>query len=167
MGFGYCKASDKKKLGYCPCCRQPVAKRKLNLCEGTTYLSEPSTPIHIKSAAALFFTFIKSLILYFILHFIVIDAFNLITNLSDGRNCVGDCSSQLFSYASIIYKFNRKDLINVTDALSLVTVILSIVYFLFYRAVQYQVYCIIDKDNLTEDDYSILVEDIPILNFPS
>ena len=36
-----------------------------------------------------------------------------------------------------------------------------------YRKVQYRMYEIIDAKNQTQDDFSIFVENIPILNFPT
>ena len=69
--------------------------------------------------------------------------------------------------ASVLHKDNRLDLINVTDILTFSTIIVSMVYFSIFRRVQYKIYCIIDDKNQTEDDYSIFVEDIPILNFPT
>ena len=35
-----------------------------------------------------------------------------------------------------------------------------------YRRLQYKMYDKIDKENQTQDDFSIFVENIPILNFP-
>lgn len=119
------------------------------------------------SGVALFFTFIKSMIIYFLLRAVIVDIFNIITNLNDGQNCEGECVEQFFTMASVLHKDNRLDLINVTDILTFCTIILSMVYFLVFRRAQYKIYCIIDEKNQTEDDYSIFVEDIPVLNFPT
>jgi hypothetical protein len=53
------------------------------------------------------------------------------------------------------------------DILCLLIVIGSIVFFIFYRKLQYKIYDSIDSENQTQDDYTILVENIPILDFRS
>jgi hypothetical protein len=53
------------------------------------------------------------------------------------------------------------------DILCLLIVIGSIVFFILYRKLQYKIYDSIDSENQTQDDYTILVENIPILDFRS
>ena len=114
----------------------------------------------------MFFTFIKGLILFFLIRGLVLDGFNIVTNLIEGNSCKGECVQQFFTKASIFHKDDRKDLINTTDLLAFITVLVSIIYFTVYRRIQYQIYNVIDEKNQTEDDYAIFVEDVPILNFP-
>jgi len=52
--------------------------------------------------------------------------------------------------------------INVVDYLNLVATIFSIIFFLVYGRMQYKIYALVDSENHTQDDYTILVEDIPI-----
>ena len=54
----------------------------------------------------------------------------------------------------------------ITDILSFVIVVLLVIYFLIYRKFQYRMHGILDACSQTQDDFSILVENIPILNFP-
>jgi hypothetical protein len=49
--------------------------------------------------------------------------------------------------------------------LNLITIILSIAFFLIYRKIQYQIYEDIEKEHQTQDDFKLLIENIPILDF--
>lgn len=53
------------------------------------------------------------------------------------------------------------------DILNLVTIILSIIFFSFYRKRQYEIYDSIDANFQTQDDYTLFVEGIPILDLPA
>jgi hypothetical protein len=53
----------------------------------------------------------------------------------------------------------------ILDLLCLIVVIGSIVFFILYRKIQYQISDYIDAENQTQDDYTILVEGIPILDY--
>ena len=120
----------------------------------------------VSSSVAFFFTFIKYLIIMFVIRFAIVDSYNLFSNLINGKYCTENCTGNFWSYASLIYKSNREDLIVVTEILSFVSIVFMIIYFLVYRRFQYTMYDSIDKTNQTQDDYSIFVEYIPILNFP-
>ena len=137
------------------------------MCENTTILSKEEGNFKVISGVALFFTFIKCLILFFIIRGLVVDGFNIITNLIEGKSCSGECVHQFFTKASIFHKDDRDDLINTTDLLAFITIFVSIIYFTIYRRVSYHIYNVIDEKNQTEDDYTIFVEDIPILSFPN
>lgn len=107
------------------------------------------------------------MIILMAIRFLVVDIFNLMTNLVSGNFCYSKCSSEFWSLASLIHKYDRKDLVNVTDILSFVTIIVLFVYFMMVRKLLYTLYCNIDQNNQTEDDFTIIVENIPILDFPS
>lgn len=51
------------------------------------------------------------------------------------------------------------------DLLCLIVVIGSIIFFILYRKIQYTIYDKIDAEHQTQDDYTIFVENIPILDF--
>ena len=53
------------------------------------------------------------------------------------------------------------------DILCLLVAIGSIAFFILYRKIQYQISDFIDAENQTQDDYTILVEGIPILDYKS
>ena len=53
----------------------------------------------------------------------------------------------------------------IQDVLSLIVVIMSIFFFFAYRKVQYHLYGEIEGCHQTQDDFTIFVEGIPILDF--
>ena len=55
--------------------------------------------------------------------------------------------------------------LKIQDVLSLIVVIMSIFFFLYYRSVQYDLYGKIERQIQTQDDFTIFVEGIPILDF--
>lgn len=122
----------------------------------------------------MFFSFVKMLIIYLLMRVIVVDGFNVITNISFGNKCelensLGDhlCAKSFFTLTSAYNKINREDMIDVLDILNLITIVLSIIFFLIYRKRQYEIYDSIDTNQQTQDDYSILIENIPILDLPA
>lgn len=118
------------------------------------------------SCVAFFFTFIKFLVLLLIARILILDIFNIVTNLFNGDFCEDKCSKQLWSLASIIHKNNRADLVHITNILVLVVCVVKVILFICYRSFQYSMYDKIDYQNQTQDDFSIFVENIPILDFP-
>lgn len=48
------------------------------------------------------------------------------------------------------------------DILNLITIVISIAFFLYYRKYQYQVYSLTDIGAHTQSDYSVFLEDIPV-----
>ncbi len=51
------------------------------------------------------------------------------------------------------------------DVLNLITIIGSIIFFVRYRQIQYEIYDNIDKSHQTQDDFTVLIENIPIMDF--
>ena len=161
------KMRGSKKKIICPCCEENIQTVKLDVEEENTTVYElTSKKFRLSSSVGLFFTFIKYLVIMLLLRFVTVDCFNLLSNLLGGDYCEKECSQQFWTFASILYKTNREDLILSTDVLSLVTILFLIAYFLAYRKFQYKMYEVIDIKNQTQDDFTIFVENIPVLNFP-
>lgn len=170
LRYGFHEHHDhNEKVQICACCDQELHTQRLSICgEPTTIFSQsPEKEFRMSSSVAFFFTFIKYVVIMFCLRFIIVDSFNLFSNIFNGSYCREDCSSQFWSYASLIYKYNREDLMLITDILSFVCIIILLPFFLFYRRLQYNMYDIIDNSNQTQDDFSIFVEYIPVLDFPA
>lgn len=55
----------------------------------------------------------------------------------------------------------------IQDILSLVLVFISIIFFFFYRKNQYQITKTLSETNQSEENYTLLVENIPLIDFPS
>ena len=113
----------------------------------------------IMSGVAMFFLFVKMLILYMLLRCLFVDVFNLVTNINEG---IGKESKWI--YLSIMNKRNDDEFVKINDILSFITVAFSVAYFLAFRKIQYLTYHKIDLSNQTADDYTIFVEEIPVLN---
>ncbi len=50
----------------------------------------------------------------------------------------------------------------IMNVLNFIMIVASIVFFMFYRKYQYHIYGVIDLHNLTQDDFTILVKNIPL-----
>jgi hypothetical protein len=108
----------------------------------------------------MFFTFIKMITCYLILRFLLTDIFNIVTSLTDGNYCKdqrNNCNQSLFSLLSSLNKIGKQNLIYILDFLNLITVVSSIVFFVYYRKLQYKIYEFIDRSLQTQDDYSLLI----------
>ena len=118
----------------------------------------------------MFFSFIKMAIIYLLIVFLVVDAYQLIVNIL-GNYCdknVNLCEGNFFGKFSTYNLYEDKTMkgyVYTMDILCLLIVLGSIPFFIAYRKIQYQIYDKIDAENQTQDDYTILVEDIPILDF--
>jgi len=53
-------------------------------------------------------------------------------------------------------------MVNVVDILNLISVLVSISFLTYYRGYQLVTYSIAEMTSLSQDDYSLFVEDIPI-----
>lgn len=173
MKFGY----NPGRVGnvICPCCNQNINTEDISLCYDTTnipedVLADETKDFKLLSGVSLFFSFIKMLIVYLLFRAIFTDVFNMVSSYIAGKHCreFSDCQESLFTSTSGYnkYRSDRHDLIIALDVLNLVTIILSIPFFLAYRRMQYKLYDEIDAVKQTEDDYTLFIENIPILNFP-
>jgi hypothetical protein len=72
----------------------------------------------------------------------------------------GETCSSLVSGYNLKHPANQSDL-NGIDILNLVLTVISIVYFLFYRKLAYRLQIWLDYNDVTQDDFSILIENIP------
>jgi len=72
------------------------------------------------------------------------------------------CSSM--STLSAYNKNTEKDegMVNAVDILNLISVLASIVFFIFYRKYQFRIYSIAESTSFSQDDYTLFVENIPI-----
>ena len=99
----------------------------------------------------MYFSFIKMIILYFFLRFLICDGFNLITSYIYGNYCDSktDCQPALWNYASMVNNKNQKQFIQIQNILNLATIVLTILFFFFYRKGQYNLNKAIDKNQQT------------------
>ena len=111
------------------------------------------------------------IIVYFIFRLIICEGFNLITNIISGQYCMDEsqteCHPILWNLLSIYNKKNNSKLILIQDILILVVIVLSVVFFFLYRKRQYNKAKILNDRNQVEEDYTLLIENIPLIDFPS
>ena len=109
--------------------------------------------------------------LYFLLRFIICDAFNLYTNIALGSICKSlkeaECENIFWNYASVINLQGNPQMLYLQDILNLVIIVLSLIFFFIYRKIQYELNKEIDKNHQTEDDFTLFISGIPLLDFPS
>ena len=163
------KFSWKPDLGYdwnfvCSCCKEQIGIDFSVKEEKTSIFCGEKKEFKLQSGVALFFTFIKYLVVMCLIRSLTIDIFNMVSSLLEGDYCFENCSRQFYTYVSVIYKYNREDLLITTNLFSLVTVGVMIFYFLIYRRLMYRMHDIIDSDSQTQDAFTVFVTDIPILN---
>jgi hypothetical protein len=89
-------------------------------------------------------------IVYLLIHFLLTDLFNIVTSML-GNYCYKnslECEGNYFGMFSNYNKYQDNDIepLNyVLDILNLIMIVCSIVFFLSYRKIQYQIYDDIDK----------------------
>lgn len=128
----------------------------------------------MKAGDALFFCFIKLVLTYLMIRFFVLDAYNLFTNhlghycnnyQSEGSDKI--CVNELFSVLATANKRMAvdQDYFFLYDILALVFTIFSIGFFIYGRIKLKELYQWEENEDITEDDYTILIEDIPHISF--
>lgn len=107
---------------------------------------------------------------YLLIRFLIIDAFALVTNIV-GQYCSNvdqnKCDFTLWNQLSTMNKNDNSTFVLIHDILSLVLIVVSILFFFLYRRKQYTKAKALNDRNQVEEDYTILVENIPLIDFPS
>lgn len=81
-------------------------------------------------------------ILYLILRLLLTDLFNLISSTASGTFCSNNptlCTPLFITESSAYNKIDQQYLVYTLDILNLITVVVSIFYFNFYRKIQYKI----------------------------
>ena len=111
------------------------------------------------------------IIFYLIFRFIFADGFNLVTNLVVGTYCSAQtakqCNHKIYNQMSKANLRDNEYFLLIQDILNLVVVVISILFFFCYRKKQYHIARVLDENEQTEDDYAILVTNIPLIDFPT
>jgi hypothetical protein len=122
----------------------------------------------LRSDVAMYLNFIKTLVYYLLFHMLIHSIFSLYTSHFVGGYCedTQHCHQTVWNTFSMSNKIDRQDLINIVDLLNLVVIVLSLVFFICVRRSQYRMYSLIDEDAQTEADYTLMISNVPILDFP-
>ncbi len=93
----------------------------------------------LNAGSAMFFSFIKMVVVYLLMRFLLSDCYNLVTNILS-TNCdmpenIQICKDNIVARYSSYNKgtLNDEPFLYVVDILNLVTIVLSIIFFLYYR----------------------------------
>jgi len=117
----------------------------------------------MRSDIILFFSFIRTIIIYLVLHIIFSEGYNIVTNIQ-GSDCTNlNCAKSIFTTLSSTNKLQNITSFKIQDYLNLALIAISILYFLIVRKYEYAKYYVKEQGLQTEDDYSIFVENVPIL----
>jgi hypothetical protein len=103
-------------------------------------------------------------VIYLLIRFLITDIYNLISSTlgSYCNDSSNDCST--LAKLSAFNKKTQEDegMVNVVDILNMICAIVSIVFFILYRKFQFKIYNIAETSSFSQDDYTLLVENIPI-----
>ena len=113
---------------------------------------------------SMYFTFIKMATVYLLIRFLVFDIYNILAS-KDGHYCASLIGSKE-ACAYTISGYNLKsaqdqDALNIIDILSLAFTLISIVFFLIYRKKQFRLRDWLDFNEVSQDDFSVLIEYVP------
>jgi hypothetical protein len=121
----------------------------------------------LDSGASMFFTFIKATIIFLAILFALAGLYPIHTSFVSRDYCkmneemCGDSWFINFSpvkFSGTNYSYNY-DIMNV---LNTVMIGASIIFFIAFRRYQYDIYGMLDLNNETQDDFTVLVKNIPI-----
>ena len=128
----------------------------------------------IQAGDALFFCFVKLVISFLVLRFLLFDLFNMYANVQGGYcteepqvSSLSICNSPFIDIFSTPNRSTPKGqhFFIGSDILGLLFTMISIFFFIYGRVKLFQLYLMLESWDVTEDDYSILVEDIPLIPF--
>jgi hypothetical protein len=173
--------ADGSATPICPCCENYVNTVEISLNYPTSPNRDPSREEDVFILPAnicLYFTFIKMVIGFMVTRFIIVDFYNLLTSFN-GRYCallaakhskLGQvCTTFLIDILSGYNKHAKEDrhAMNTLAILSLIFVVISIAYLIWYQLDSYKLYYFLENNDLSQDDFTVLVENIPSIIFDS
>lgn len=155
--FGFNPSSQGNRFKVCPCCYNIVESEEIGFCYPTTKISIEEEAgfeeFKLTSAASLYFSFIKMVIIYFFLRFLLCDGFNLYSNIVFGSKCKSlekdVCEDTIWNFASAINLDGNEQTFWIQDILNLAIIVLSLIYFFIYRKRQYSINKMIGKNRQT------------------
>jgi len=148
----------------------PFNTIKLPITVSTTPNAGPDGKIQffvLDSGASMFFTFIKATIIYLAILFALSGLYPIHTSYFTIDYCKMNqelCGNSWFinfspvNFSRTNYSYNY-DIMNV---LNVVMIGASIIFFIVFRRYQYDIYGMLDLNNETQDDFTVLVKKIPI-----
>ena len=149
----------------CPCCGYSVDRIDLKLCENPMKLD------YLGAGYPLFYNWLKCCIILLIILFLGSGGYNLITNYF-GNDCVepslAENSSKLWckkNFVTIFSIANKKSIgkfRNFQIYLNIIPYVLIMIVLMIFRKIQRKVNVVVDINQLTPSDYTVIVKNIPI-----
>ena len=168
FGYNAPTMKDGSETPICPCCENPVNTVEIPLCYGTSpgTVTDGERVFLLNSGTAMYFTFVKLCIYYLLLRLLVVDGFNMWSSYR-GHFCSEQpdaCERDYNSYLSAYNKHTTQDQrsVDIVDYLNIGLTLASIVFFFCCRKYQYKVDDLLEHSNVSQDDFSILIENIPV-----
>ena len=117
----------------------------------------------------MYFLFIKMVIGYLIIRFLVFDIFNILKAIN-GSYCANSAIANIkmnkfvCSYISgyNLFASNNQSSLDQISIAGLVLTIISIVYFVLCKRKQTRLIRWLDRNNISQQNFSVLLEDIPL-----
>lgn len=141
--------------------------RQLGLCMETkpVTIEAGQEKYKLNSDVTLFFFFIKMSIFYLLLRFLVTDSYNIYSSMH-GHYCTNFptmCANLFNSYLSGYNKHTDEDApyLELMNTINIFMTVLSLLFCLYNRKVQYNLFEMLDQTDITQDDFSIWIENIP------
>lgn len=115
----------------------------------------------------MFFSFLKGTLLYLFLISLISSIFSLIVNLlSHSNTCNNDDKTCAELWVNLFVRADSADSYLIEDILFDVTILVAIIYFFVYRNMQNNLQKFMNEKHMTEDDYTVLISNIPLIDFP-
>lgn len=168
FGYSHHTLQNDDKVAVCPDCESLTSTMEIPLCYSTTPAQpeEGKDVFLVATDASLYFIFVKMVIFYLIMKMIVVDAWTLYSSLH-GQMCANMLKlkpPQTCAYTMSGYNLAaaaNQSAINIIDYTALAFVLLSILFFYFFRKKLNQIRDWLDFNVVSQDDFAILVEGIP------
>ena len=172
FGYAYHELKSKEKVPICPCCDNLTSTMDIPICYGASP-EQPKVgdPIFLLATdVSLYFTLIKVIIFYLVLKFLVVDAYIIYASLNGSycpnlatlhkTNSVIKVCSMTYSGYNLNSASNQSSLI-IIDILTCAFALISVIFFIFARKHVNRLRDWLDFNEISQDDYTVLMEGIP------
>jgi len=167
FGYSYNKLKDGETVPVCPCCQNLTSTMEINICYSTSpNKPEVGQPVFLVATdTSLYFYFVKMVVIFLLMKLLVVDAFVLYAS-TQGQFChqnfLKTGSSCTYTYSGYnLMSGSNQAILNYIDLAALAFTILSCVFFTIFRKKLAKMQDWLDFNETTEDDFTVLVEDIP------
>jgi uncharacterized protein YegP (UPF0339 family) len=168
FGYRHHKLANGENVPVCPCCENHTSTMDIPLCYSTTPdpPQEGNQVFLVATDCSLYFIFVKMVIYYLILKVLIFDAFTIYAS-SKGSFCTNYHAAnpnKICAYTLSGYNLKSaadQAYLNIVDILALAFTLFSVIFFIVFRKRMSKVRDWLDFSTISQDDFTVLVEDIP------